>query len=127
MQPWTVMACHQTAKAVQFETDGTQMPWRQRGQRRYYYRTIQTDGRPRSVYVGTGEVGEAAAAEDEARRAERRRQRELLKAQQQQITTNLSAVVELNERMESLTRAALLGAGFHQHARSQWRKRHHAK
>jgi hypothetical protein len=102
------------------------MYWKQRGSYRYLYKAVRVDGRPHRIYVGAGEVGEAAAAEDEARRAKRCRQRELLKTQQQQVVATVSSVGELNEQTESLTRATLLAAGFHQHARSQWRRKRHA-
>jgi len=99
------------------------MPWLQQGNKRYYYRSVRVNGRPRSVYVGTGKVGEIAAAADQLRRT----RREHLKDEQQQILANAASAAELNGQLEALTRAALIAAGFHQHARCQWRRRHHAQ
>ena len=99
------------------------MSWKKRGRNDYYYRQVRVDGRPRTIYVGMGTVGETAAAADQLRRT----QQEQLKDQQQRIVANLVSVVELNKQLESLTLAALVVAGFYQHARCQWRRRHHAQ
>ena len=99
------------------------MSWKRRGRNRYYYRSVRVDGRPRTTYVGTGMVGATAAAADQLHRI----QREQLKEKQQRITADSATVVELNEQLESLTRAALVAAGFYQHARCQWRRRHHVE
>ena len=47
------------------------MPWEQRGDRRYYYRTERRLGRAARRYVGSGDVAELAAAADELHRLER--------------------------------------------------------
>ena len=103
------------------------MPWLTRGDRCYYYRSIRTAKGPRNVYVGTGPAAAAVAEADELRRRERQRVHEELGAIQAKIEETLVAVVELNENLELLTRSALLAAGYHQHARSEWRRRRHAK
>ena len=99
------------------------MPWRQKGNKRVYYRSVRVDGRPRTIYVGPGMIGETAAAAVQLRRV----QREQLREKQQQIIAHSSSVVDLNGQLESLTRAALVAAGFYQHARWQWRRRRNVK
>ena len=99
------------------------MSWKKRGGNRYYYRSVRVGGKSRTIYVGTGIVGATAAAADQLRRI----QREQLKEKQHRITADSASVIELSEQMEPLMRAALVAAGFYQHARCQWRKRHHVK
>jgi len=101
------------------------MPWRTRGNKRYYYRSVRTTEGPRSVYVGTGPAAVAIAAADELHRLERQKQDEKLAATRAEISQMLGPVIELNENMELLTRAALLAAGFYHHSRSEWRRRRH--
>jgi len=74
-------------------------------------------------YVGTGTLAELVAqadAEERHRREEEtaawRKERELMEALEAQVE-------ELCEVSEVLARAALVAAGYRQHARGEWRKR----
>lgn len=103
------------------------MPWLTRGDKRYYYRSVWTPRGPRNVYMGTGSGAAAVAEADTLRRLERQRERKERGAIQAKIEQTLISVVELNENLELLTRAALVAAGFYNHARSEWRRRRHAR
>jgi hypothetical protein len=99
------------------------MPWLLRGKKRYYYRSVRVDGRPRTIYVGGGLVGATGAAADQLRRIAR----EQLEEKRQRIAGNTASVDKLGKQLESLMRAALVAAGFYQHARCHWRKRYYVK
>ena len=47
------------------------MGWQQRGEKRYYYRSVWQDGRSVCTYLGAGDVAELAAAADALRRVQR--------------------------------------------------------
>src|SRR5262249_25023624 len=79
------------------------------------------------IYAGTGPAAEAAAAEDERRKGQRAGEgaarREHLAALQEADAYSR----RLAHLADQLTRASLLAAGFHQHAKSEWRQRRQAK
>jgi hypothetical protein len=93
------------------------MAWETRcGRSRYYTRSRRVNGRVVREYVGGGIVGRLGAAVDAHRRAERADERAAL--------AELDALVEeLDALAELVARAALIAAGYHQHARGPWRKR----
>lgn len=98
------------------------MGWEQRGNRRYYYRVIRSDGRPKKVYVGTGEVADAAAREDANRRAGLAVQRLTAAAVEARVAVAEAALDELGAWTSVLMRAVMLLAGYHEHHRI-WRRR----
>jgi hypothetical protein len=92
------------------------MPWTGG---RYYYRSVRENGKPRRVYVGT--AAEAAAEEDRKAREERdlaRSRMAQLRAEHAALDTELT---ELYRLADTLSRAALYAAGFHQHCKGDWR------
>jgi hypothetical protein len=88
----------------------------------YYYEKKREGSRVRSVYVGSGLSGflaENYAQQDrEKKDAERRALRREI-AKQDEIDSRIDEVCRMTE---SLVRAALIAAGFHQHKR-QWRRK----
>ncbi len=100
-----------------------QMPWRLQGNKRYYYRSIRVDGKPRNIYVGCGVAGAAGAAADQLHRIER----EQVKEKRQQIAADTASVDHLGGQLESLMKATLLASGFYQRARCYWKRRHYVK
>jgi hypothetical protein len=74
-------------------------------------------------YLGRGEVGELAAAADACRRAQRQIQAEHQRAARARWQAADQLLRELDSGVDLLTRAALLGAGYRQHARGHWRRR----
>jgi hypothetical protein len=103
------------------------MPWHSVGARRYYYRSAWAAGRAIRQYVGTGPVAELAAAHDDLRRVEREAGRRALRAERERWAAALEPLARLCRLSDMILRLALSGAGLHQHARGQWRKRrdHH--
>ena len=96
-------------------------PWHWR-RGKYYYSKVRRNGRPSSVYVGTGPVAKLAAEQNTRRRAEREaaanHRRQLLTA-----LDNVSSLTAGSARLaELLKQAALLAAGLHHH-RGEWRRR----
>lgn len=98
------------------------MGWETRANNRYYYRKRRVNGRVRSEYVGSGIFAELAAQMDEMDREDRERIRaEQMRARDEFM--ELSHQVDaINERLRSLTSAALMGAGWYMH-RGQWRRK----
>jgi uncharacterized protein involved in exopolysaccharide biosynthesis len=97
------------------------MGWDKRG---YYYRARKVNGRVMREYVGAGPVATLSAELDELERQERAERRAVEKAEREAIEALDKPVAELNELVEQVARAALLAAGYHQHKRAEWRKRH---
>jgi hypothetical protein len=99
------------------------MPWKRRAGHLYFYVSERIGRQVVSHYVGRGEaaaaIEELVAEERAAREAERaasRRERALLD-EADRATAHLCLQADL------AARAALLGAGYHQHHRGEWRKR----
>jgi hypothetical protein len=101
------------------------MGWEVRGRCRFYTRSKKVAGRVVREYVGTGAVGELAAAADALRRADRRAASEARRAEQARWREALAPLLELSRVADLMARAALLAAGYRQHARSSWRMRRH--
>jgi hypothetical protein len=99
------------------------MAWDVRRGRRYYYRSARSEDHVRRVYLGGGELAELAARADEQRRAERRSQAEAWRDEETRREAAGVILDELGELTELLTRAALMGAGYHRHDRGPWRRR----
>jgi hypothetical protein len=101
------------------------MGWEPRGNGLYYFRYRKVNGRVVREYVGAGAVAELAAAADALRRADRRAATEARRAEEASWREALAPLLELGHVADLLARAALLGAGYRQHARSSWRMRRH--
>lgn len=99
------------------------MAWEIRGGRRYYYRQRRRNGRPVREYIGAGEAAELIAQIDQAERARQEQRRSEALAVREQILAAESIVAALDVLTERLFREAMQAAGFHQHARGQWRRR----
>jgi hypothetical protein len=92
-------------------------------ERGYYYRVRKVNGRVVREYFGAGEAAELVAEMDALER-ERRQLEALERRQEKDDLKALDADLKaLNERIDLAARAALVAAGFHQHKRSEWRKR----
>jgi hypothetical protein len=94
------------------------MGWEFRNGSRYYYQKKRIGGRVRSIYVGAGIVGELAENLDATQRVDQlasRIERDAHDALDGRID-------ELCRIVETMTREALIGYGFHLH-KGQWRRR----
>lgn len=99
------------------------MGWETRNNRgRYYTRTKRKNGRYLREYIGTGPAAELAATLDEWRRAERRAQAEAQRADQAKWQAASGVLRQLDRLADTLVRATLLAAGYHQHDRGEWRR-----
>src|SRR5271154_7173182 len=100
------------------------MSWEKRGKRGpYYTRSWHVNGKVVRMYIGGGAAGNAAAVIDCARRsllAVYRWERSRIVNEIREFETDLLLFDSL---CTLLARDALLAAGYHQHARGQWRKR----
>jgi hypothetical protein len=99
------------------------MPWDKRGDKRYFYTAERVNGRPVRRYVGTGPAAELAAAADDLLRVERAAAAREHRDEQARHEEADAPLRELCQLSDLLARAALLGAGFQQHARGVWRRR----
>src|SRR5437588_10523512 len=93
-----------------------------RGSRLYCYRSVWRDGRPRTEYAGAGAVALAAAAADEERRAERAKEVARLREARRRLEIADEISKDAFDLVDVILRATLAGAGWHQHARGQWRQ-----
>ena len=100
------------------------MAWEQVGRRRYYYRSQWVAGQSVRRYIGTGLVAELAAAADDLRKLKRAIEAREQKAEQARWQTTQCPLLNLCTGANLLTKATLLCAGFCQHARTSWRKKH---
>ena len=98
------------------------MGWEQRGAHEYYYRKQRDGRRVKSLYVGRGEIAKMVS---ELQSSSGLFEKAIVLAcpSEQEKLKEQDAKIELACRLvDSITQAALLAAGFHQHRR-QWRKK----
>jgi hypothetical protein len=89
---------------------------------RYYTRSRKVNGRVVRQYFGRGAAAEAAAQIDAERRALRAESAAAKKEEKAALRARQADIDALCSGADLLARAALLGAGFHQHKR-QWRRK----
>src|SRR5215468_9119112 len=94
------------------------MSWEQRGSQRYYYRVRYHQGQLTKTYYGTGPIAQRAAQEDAHQRA-LRKQECLAKQDLLALETQLQTLTTI---VRTFVAASLLGQGFHQHQRGDWRR-----
>jgi hypothetical protein len=103
------------------------MPWVVRGDRKYFYQSARVGGRRTKTYLGSGPLAEEVAAAIDRRRRERAWERAQVLADEQRHALAVAPLEELCQLTDLLMKAALVNAGFHQHARHAWRRRRHAE
>ena len=96
------------------------MGWEQRGAHWYYIRKYRVNGRTVRRSLGRGPAAMQAAAID----AERRAQKAQARALQRELEALDTDVLTFFKLIDRLLQAHLLLAGYHQHHRSEWRKRY---
>ncbi len=97
------------------------MAWETRGSSRYYYQSERDeDGRVKKRYIGTGEIAEVVAHADETRRRARQERRERELEELERLKTADAAVEEFCTAVDTITRAALVAAGYRNH-KGEWR------
>ena len=99
------------------------MAWEQRGEHRYYYRSVRRGGRVVKEYVGTGPLAEAMAQLDEEDRRRRKEEAEEWTEEARCMDELEAPIEELCEAAETLAKAVLVAAGYRQHNGGEWRLR----
>jgi hypothetical protein len=89
----------------------------------YLYRSVRRGGRVTSEYVAGGESAVLIAALETIDRDKRDYERWHEREERRKIADLERSLDELAADARGLARAALETAGYHQHARGQWRKR----
>ena len=99
-------------------------PWEKRERGGLYYtRSRKEGGKGIREYVGRGPLAELAAETDALRRLRREEEAKAWRRERETLEHLDQTVEELYKAAEILARAALYAAGYHQHHRSEWRKR----
>ncbi len=100
------------------------MSWETRANgNRYYTRSRRVGGRIQREYVGGGTLGQLAARLDEIDRESRLLEAESIRQARRQAERMDEALADFEELADYIGRALLIVAGYHQHNRSEWRKR----
>jgi hypothetical protein len=93
-----------------------------RGGNLYYYRSVRdSEGRPKKVYVGAGELARTTSEQDTIRRTAHEGERERQRAEVKRLEALAAPLVELDEVAEVLARASLVASGYHRH-KGEWRR-----
>ncbi len=92
--------------------------------RAYYSRSRKVNGRIVREYIGKGPLAEAMAAADTLKQAQRQAQAQALRQERARQETAQAPLKRFAQGTDLLVRSFLVAAGYHQHDRGQWRKRH---
>lgn len=104
------------------------MSWEtRRNGSRYYTRSRRVGGRIQREYVGGGRVGELAARLDQINRESRFIEAETIRQLSREAAQMDEELAKLEKLADSIGRGLLILAGYHQHNRSEWRKRNERK
>jgi hypothetical protein len=99
------------------------MAWERRARGgAYYTRSRKQDGRVVREYCGSGRLGEALAAIDASGRVKRQAERARDAAERNRLVETDVALDALCEATRTITDLCLIGAGYRQHDRGEWRK-----
>jgi hypothetical protein len=96
------------------------MPWDKRG---YYYRKKRIGARVVSEYIGRDFLGQLAAADDLEAQEQRAQAQASTQAARLEFEALDAGIESADELISAAMFEALEAAGYHQHARGQWRKR----
>ena len=99
------------------------MHWRTRQGRRYLYRNRRRDGKSVTDYLGSGPDAQSLFEEEQRRRAANQVRAVEQQAQSEQWQDALDKSDTFGDKVRQLAHGALRAGGYHQHARSSWRKR----
>jgi hypothetical protein len=100
------------------------MPWETRKGKKYYYRTVKRGGRVWREYWGCGPDARLAAALDAEERQRRAGMAAAFRDERVRAVAADAAAALFAGLVLDLLRAELVAAGYHQHARGHWRRRH---
>lgn len=94
-----------------------------RNGRPYYYRNKRQHGRVVRHYVASGQMALLAADQDAQKRAEQVASRAVEEEKRLAFAAARTPLLDLTIQAETLTRAMLIGAGYHRQNRGPWRRR----
>ncbi len=95
--------------------------------RGYWYRSIRRGARVEREYIGRGMLADMDAAEDAAARIERAQAQASTQAARLECEALDAGIQAADELVSAAMKQVLEAAGYHQHARGQWRKRRETK
>lgn len=95
------------------------MPW----ERGYYYRARKVSGRVVRQYLGAGDFAQLAYHSDALERQSREEAAAAVRREKAALAALDAKARESLEATRAVARAALMAAGYHQHKRSEWRKK----
>jgi len=99
------------------------MAWETRnGSSSYYYKARKVNGRVVKEYFGAGKLAQAVAGLDRLDREEAAEQAEEQRQERERLDALDGAVEEFCRDVDTVMHDALTQAGYHRHARGQWRK-----
>jgi transcriptional regulator of NAD metabolism len=81
------------------------------------------NGRIQREYVGGGTIGELAEQLDVIDREERQQRAKEIRESKSEIDVFKERLTQFETLAEIIGRGLLIAAGYHQHKRSEWRKR----
>ncbi len=101
------------------------MSWESRpGTARHYYtRSRKVNGQIIREYVGTGPRADQAAAADQAQRQRRHAAHAHFREESQSWARLVDKSAAVSQLCGEALTAMLMVAGYHQHARGEWRRR----
>jgi len=99
------------------------MCWEKRGNNRYYFRVFKAQGQRFREYFGRGPEAEKQAALDNLRRQEKKAAQQADRDAKTQLESLEAPAASLFDLADLLGRASLVGAGFYDHHRGEWRRR----
>jgi hypothetical protein len=117
-----------TRLEIEFICRGIEKVWHtmgwepRRNSRRYFYKSVRTDGRARKIYLGSGGKARAEAKAVAMRNRERLADREAMLLERSHLEAACSASRDLGIWADLLASVSLLLANFHRR-RGEWRKR----
>ena len=101
------------------------MSWESRnGRGRFYTRSHRVGGKIVRVYCGTGDVGLLMAKQDDLKRKQIAAAKQACRKRQNEGDSLDRTVAAACDAIELFARASLIAAGYRQHRRGEWRKRH---
>ncbi len=103
------------------------MGWEKRKNGRYYYTKTRIGSRVISNYVGNGRNAELIDQLSAMCREEAMQKRASIAAEIEAMEAEDQAVDDIVAAVDKLMRETLQAAGFHQHARGQWRRKRNGK
>jgi len=100
------------------------MSWETRANgNRYYTRSRRVNGRIVREYVGGGAIGELSEQLDAMEREQRQERAEAIREAKARMDSFDELLTEFETVADNIGRGLLIAAGYHQHNRSEWRKR----